>query len=125
MHRVLVVIGTGGHFDTIDLCEGLKEKGVECTVTYWNTITIRPGEYGLAVLLGLTEYRDIAHRYASTVRAAIGSDTKLLVVSHWSRSVMAAVMKEHYNAEYELRSGPILNLVDTAMRMLGQTKPAP
>lgn len=124
MKKVLIVIGTS-HFDPHDLCDTLKEQGIDCAIRPWNGIIDPPGHYDLAVLFGLTEYRSVADKYVSTVRTAIGPQTPLLVVSSWSPSAMAAYMKETYNAEYIVRHGPITHLLEKALSMMRESKTAP
>lgn len=121
--RVLVVIGTSG-FDVHDLCEALAQKGIDCSICHWNAIVDPPGHYDLAVLFGLTEHKVNADLYAGTVRKAVG-ETPLIVVSTWLPRIMAAHMKEAHNAEYLHRHGPLLDLVDTVVSMLAQSKKAP
>lgn len=122
--RVLVVKGTT-FFDVYDVCEALNERGVECITVQWDKIAGPPNQYDLAILFGLSHNRDVADTYASTVRAAIGGQTKLLVVSQWSRQDMARPMKEKYDAEYQMRGQPTRNLVAFALEMLDQAKTAP
>lgn len=122
--RVLVAKGTT-FFDVYDLCEALNELGVECVTVRWNEIEGPPGRYDLAVLFGLSHNRDVADTYASTVRAAIGGSTPLLIVSQWSRKDMAQPMKEKYGAEYQVRGQPTRNLLAVVLDMLEDAKAAP
>lgn len=118
MSKVLVVIGTGGHFDTTDLPDALRDRGVEYDTIWWNKLAGVAGKYDVAVLLGLSSSRDGADLRVRTVRAAVGPGTKLLVVSSWGRSIMAELMKQKYDAEYLGRDGPDIILTDTVLKML-------
>lgn len=124
MKKVLLAIGTS-NFDLHDLCDALKERGVECTIRHWNGISDPPGHYDLAVLFGLTEYRVVAEKYASTVREAIGKETTFLIVSTWDPAGMAHPMKEKYDAQYLRRHEPIRNLLAAVLEMLDEAKTAP